>query len=109
MPPDPDLTTQALHAFSRSFGAVPEAAIEQPEQVTLEDVRTFLIDRITDLIDANPALLMSILYRVDVAERAVQGVFAEAAPETIPVHLADLLIERQLQKLEIRRRYAARR
>ena len=72
---------------------------------TLDDVRAFLIEKIIQLLDRNPDLLMHILYRVDVAERDVKRVFAEAAPKDIPPHLADLLIERQLLKLKIRRTY----
>ncbi len=49
-------------------------------------------------------MLMHILYRVDVAERDVKRVFAESAPTDIPPRLADLLIERQLLKLKIRRK-----
>ena len=105
MEPDDDLTQEALQAFATSFGVTPEALPAHQSGPTLEDVRRFLIPKITALLDRNPEMLMHILYRIDVAERDVKHVFAESAPKDIPAHLADLLIERQLLKLKIRREY----
>lgn len=105
MEPDDDLTKEALQAFANAFGPAPEAPLAQAGGPTLEDVRRFLIPKITALLDRNPEMLMHILYRIDVAERDVKRVFAESAPKDIPPHLADLLIERQLLKLKIRRQY----
>ena len=105
MDADHDWTVEALQAFAHSFGVAPEAALEQADTPTLDDVRAFLIEKIIQLLDRNPDLLMHILYRVDVAERDVKRVFAESAPKDIPPQLADLLIERQLLKLKIRRQY----
>lgn len=105
MDADPPFTAEALQAFSHAFSVAPDAALEQADPVTLDDVRRFLIPKIADLLDRNPALLLHILYRVDVAERDVKRVFAEASPSDLPPHLADLLIERQLLKLKTRRAY----
>ncbi len=105
MDADHTLTVEALQAFAHSFGVAPEAALEQADTLTLDDVRHFLIPKITALLDRNPALLMHILYRVDVAERDVKRIFAESSPTDISPHLANLLIERQLLKLQIRRKY----
>ena len=105
MDADHDLTVETLKAFAHSFGVAPEAALEQTDTPTLDDVRAFLIEKIIQLLDRNPDLLMHILYRVDVAERDVKRVFAESAPKDISPHLADLLIERQLLKLKTRRTY----
>jgi hypothetical protein len=99
-----DLTNEALQAFAASFGVEPEEALIETETPTLDEVRRFLIPRITDLLDHNPSLLMHILYRVDVAERDVKHVFAESQTDAIPADLANLLIERQLRKLRFRKR-----
>ena len=102
---DDDLTKEALDAFARSFDIAPEKMLAQADRLTLEDVRRFLIPKIASLLDRNPEMLMHILYRIDVAERDVKQVFGESPPKDIPAHLADLLIERQLLKLKIRRTY----
>ncbi len=101
-----DLLPETLDALAQAFAATPEdAALERLEPMTLDAVRAFLVARITHLLDRNPALLLHVLYRVDVAERDVKRVFAEGAPADVPGALADLLIERQLQKVRLRRQY----
>lgn len=102
MPEEQDLSREALQAFATSFGVAPGDALVETDPLTLDDVRRFLIPRITRLLDHNPSLLMHILYRVDVAERDVKQVFAASPSDAIPAELADLLIERQLQKLRFR-------
>lgn len=73
--------------------------------VTLDALRAALAARIADLLNRQPDLLMSLLYRIDVAEAAVQAAFASTPPGHLPQALADLVIERQLQKLRWRRHY----
>ncbi len=103
MPEDPDLLPETLSALSRAFG--PARTDPVASTITMDDVRRFLVEKITPLLDRNPARLMTILYRIDVAEPTVQQVLATAPAEAIPAALADLIIERQLQKIRIRRRY----
>ena len=50
-------------------------------------------------------MLMSILYRIDVSESKLKRAMAETGPELLPAVIADLVIERQLQKLRVRREY----
>lgn len=95
------LPLDAATALTTAFG-LPEDATR-----SLDALRRFLTEKIVELLDRNPAWLMHVLYRVDVAEPRVKAVFAEAAPDEIAPRLADLLIERQLQKIELRRRYRA--
>ncbi len=74
-------------------------------RITLEEVRRFVAEHVARLLDRNPELLMSILYRIDVAEEEVRSVLARARREDIPQQLADLIVERQLEKAAMRRRY----
>lgn len=74
-------------------------------RLSLEEVRVYVTGQVSRLLKNNPALLMSILYRVDVSERDVQNVLAYSQPSEIPAELADLLIQRQMQKIRIRRAY----
>lgn len=101
-----NLQAEALQQLCQSINLPASDSILQPsEALSLEDVRRFLVQEITRLLDNNPAMLMSILYRVDVAEADVKRVFADASPSELPDRLAGLLIERQMQKLRIRRPY----
>ncbi|WP_456424999.1 hypothetical protein [Rhodocaloribacter sp.] len=100
---DPTLLPETLATLSAAFA--PGAELVPVEHPTLDDVRAFLTEKIAVLLDRNPGMLMSILYRIDVAERKVTAVLTTYSPEAIPPALADLVIERQLQKLRIRRHY----
>lgn len=71
---------------------------------TLEDVHRFVAAHVARLLDQNPAMLMSILYRIDVPEHSVQAVMRHARHEAIPEELAKLIVARQLEKMEMRRR-----
>lgn len=81
-------------------------ALEEPDAgMKLEELRRWLAAQVAHLLDRQPGLLMSHLYRIDVPEPAVQAVLQEAPPADIPWRLADLMIVRQRQKIETRRRY----
>lgn len=99
---DADLLPETLDALARQLDL---GVVDAPDRLTLDDVRRYLEDHVARLLDRNPSLLMSILYRVDVAERDVQRVLREAPPPRIPARLAELLIERQLLKVRVRRAY----
>jgi len=105
MPEESSLLPEALSTLAVAF--VDESTALIPgEKVTMDDVRTFLIERITRLLDRNPGMLMSILYRIDVSERRVKQAMTGSSPAELPAVLADLVIDRQLQKLRTRRYYA---
>jgi hypothetical protein len=70
-----------------------------------DDIRGALTVRIAALLDRDPERLMHILYRVDVEERKVQGIFRDLPPAEMAVALADLIIDRQLAKASTRARY----
>jgi hypothetical protein len=80
---------------------------DEPLAASIEEVHRFVTARIRALLDDRRELLFSILYRIDVAENDVLTVLEEASPADSPSRLADLVIRRQLQKLELRRRYAS--
>lgn len=100
---EPDLAPTAA-ALVRAFGGAPGEAAPP----SLEALRRYLTGHVARLLDRNPALLMSILYRVDVAERDVRHAFRTSPPDGLPADLADLLIARQIAKLRLRRAHANR-
>ncbi|MFN4082489.1 MAG: hypothetical protein ACK4K9_02555 [Bacteroidia bacterium] len=53
----------------------------------------------------NMERLWAILYRIDVNEQKVKGLFDLQNPKDIAPALADLIIERQKQKIESRKNY----
>ena len=73
--------------------------------VTLDEVKQFVRANVVRLLDQNPGMLMSILYRIDVPESQVQDVLKWVGHDQIPDRLTELIIERQLQKVHLRRKY----
>lgn len=97
----------ALLALHGQIETDDETLPELPRYLTIDDVRAFVRERIRTLIDTRRELLFSLLYRIDVSETAVLKVFAEASPSDVPGMLADLIVDRQLQKLQTRQKYAS--
>ncbi|MCZ7557822.1 MAG: hypothetical protein M5R41_15595 [Bacteroidia bacterium] len=84
--------------------------METAMDASSEDMSAFrdaLIARIQWLLDTQLERLMHILYRVDVDEHAVQRIFRTSPVQDIATTLADLIIERQLEKARTRARYAS--
>ena len=101
--------SEAVATLARTFGLDEQPArLSASPTLSWAAVRRFLIERIERLLDGNLALLMSLLYRVDVRERDVQRVLAESPPDRLPADLTDLIIERLLEKIRLRRRYRER-
>lgn len=71
----------------------------------LEEFRTYLTKKLKDLLDNNFNLLINTLYRIDISEKKLSELFASKNKESIPERLADLIIERQIQKIIFRKKY----
>lgn len=69
-------------------------------------LKNILAVRITELLKTNLNELLRILYRIDVAENKVKNAFKCMSEEEIADQIAKLVIERQMQKVEIRRKYS---
>lgn len=71
----------------------------------LEEFKKYLIVKLTEMIDNNFNLLVNTLYRIDISEQKLAELFGGKNRESIPEKLADLIIERQIQKIQFRRQY----
>lgn len=70
----------------------------------LADLRHFVAVEIRRMLDSDRELLFSILYRIDVPEKDVLECLSNPANDSIAERLADLVVKRQLRKIELRRR-----
>jgi hypothetical protein len=68
--------------------------------------RDLLKRRIEELAEKDMEKLMWILYRIDVNEKKLHRVLNEAPPEDFSSIIADLIIERQMQKIESRKKFS---
>jgi hypothetical protein len=70
---------------------------------SFEEFRKHIIQRINEWINNNFEHLLFMLYRIDVHEDKVRKLMAEHKGENAAEVIADLIIERQRQKIETRK------
>jgi hypothetical protein len=99
------IVTEDLHQLVRWFDEAGDAVEAPSGTLTLDEVKQFVKAHVVRLLDQNPGMLMSILYRIDVPESQVQDVLRRVGHDEIPDRLTDLIVERELQKVHLRRKY----
>ncbi len=85
------------------------AMSEGSEEERSDAFRALLTARIVELLSGNTERLMHILYRVDVPEATVARVFRDHPLAEIAPTLADMIIERLMEKARTRAAYRAQR
>jgi hypothetical protein len=75
------------------------------EDEHFHELRKILIRRIEELIEKDVGKLKWILYRIDVNEKKVHEALATNAALHYPEVLADLIIERQIEKAKTRQKF----
>ncbi|MEO6313577.1 MAG: hypothetical protein ABIU63_04410 [Chitinophagaceae bacterium] len=79
-----------------------QAALALPADTSFEDMRAQLQVCIGNLIENDFQQLVHMLYRVDVNERKLKYLLQENVGADAPVIIADLIIERQIEKIKSR-------
>ena len=77
--------------------------ISLPDTISLEELKQKLSLHINHLINHDFEKLVSILYRVDVNEKKIRQLLEQKEGENAAGLIADLIIERQLQKIKSRK------
>lgn len=77
----------------------------QAEAVTEAELESRLADKINLLIQRDFEALVQLLYRIDVSEKRLRGMLDANTGEDAGRIIARLIMERQWQKIESRRRY----
>ena len=86
--------------ISENISLVPAKEIE-----SFEEFKKYLTAKIKVLLDEKFDLLVNILYRIDINEKKLSKLFSGDNRDHIPDALAELIIERQLQKIRLRKMY----
>ena len=71
----------------------------------IDELKEKLAQSISLLLHKDMNKLLNIFYRMDLSEGKVNKIFSESAPQEISSQLADLVIEREMQKAITRSRY----
>lgn len=82
-----------------------EFAIVLPEEISGEQLRESLSRYINELIQTNFQKLVALLYRIDVSESKLKMLLQENKGVDAGKIIADLIIERQIQKLKARKNF----
>lgn len=90
-----NLTTKDLDVFNSTL-------LESPSKKQLHE---WLTREINLLINNDFNKLLNVLYRIDISETKSKEAFAVKDPNEIGRNLADLIIEREIQKIESRKKY----
>ena len=75
------------------------------ERISSEKTREELIFLINELINKDFQSLIQLLYRIDVNENKIRLYLHENSDKDSASIIADLIIERQLQKIESRKKF----
>jgi hypothetical protein len=99
-------TLEVSETISKDFDKAGISSIITSESFdNLEQLKKYLTSRIIELLDRNYEKLLNILYRIDINEDKLNDLFGSKNRDYIPEHLAELIIERQLQKIKFRNAY----
>ena len=79
--------------------------IPSTDLFSLEEYKKYLTEKLKVLLDEKFDTLINILYRIDISEKKLSQLFSGDNRDSIPSVLADLIIERQLQKIKLRKLY----
>ncbi len=92
------INTDLVSDINQSF------EISLPDKISLEELREKLSLHINHLINTNFEKLIYYLYRIDVNENKMRNLLEQKEGENAAGLIADLIIERQLQKIESRKK-----
>src|SRR5436190_4363961 len=82
--------------------------LELKENISMDELRNLLSGHIHHLINNNFNKLVGILYRIDVSETKLRQLLEDKHAEDAGMIIADLIIERQVQKIQSRESYRAK-
>lgn len=100
------IVTDVAKVIAKDFQvAGSDSLIPVKEVETIDRFKKYLTERLTYLLENKYDVLINILYRIDVNEEKLAKLFSEKKRDSIPEALADLIIERQLQKAKMRQQY----
>ncbi|HXB45109.1 MAG TPA: hypothetical protein VNV85_13670 [Puia sp.] len=80
--------------------------IDLAEKISFEEIKQKLTEYINHLISHDFQQLITLLYRVDVNENKLRGLLKENQHSDAAEMIAQLILERQLQKIKSRKEFS---
>jgi hypothetical protein len=82
-------------------GSLPETS----EWQSLIELKVYLMKKLSVLLDTDYDKLINTLYLIDLNEEKLHKIFSLRDNNIISAKLADLIIDRQMEKIHFRRKY----
>lgn len=82
--------------------------IDLQDGLSIDELRNIISDYINSLVSNNFNKLISILYRLDINESKLKQLLAANPGEDAGMIIADLIIERQMQKQISRKKFSGK-
>ncbi len=92
--------------INRNFSEISPGFILSAGDINnIEEMKRYLSAKINIFLEEKYDSLINILYRIDIDDKKIETAFSHEKREHIPDKIADLIIERQLQKIHFRKMY----
>lgn len=98
----PDYTNESIRLINKDFNL---ADTELADVNSLEELKKALARVVQYLIDHDLNRLINAMYRIDIPQHKFERVLTGEKPDLIASSLADLILEREKQKVLTRWRY----
>lgn len=82
-----------------------ELGVAIPNSASLDDLKNALASKFNELINTDFNYLIQLLYRIDISEKKLKETLNQNKDKDAGKLLAELTIERQLQKIRTRQQY----
>lgn len=82
-----------------------ELGVAIPNSASLDDLKIALASKFNELINTDFNYLIQLLYRIDISEKKLKETLNQNKDKDAGKLLAELTIERQLQKIRTRQQY----
>ena len=99
---DPGLNKPLVEKLAKDFALVPSSTMIEEG---MPEIKRRLTQRVAELMDKDYDRFLLSLYRMDINEEKVMHVLNTSNVLDLPANIADLIIERQIQRINTQRLY----
>jgi hypothetical protein len=98
--------TAVLKVIAKDFQVKEDdSLIPAVDVLNFDELKIYLTEKLAFLLENKYDTLINTLYKIDVSEEKLGKLFSGSNSDSIPEALAELIIERQLQKVRFRQQY----
>ena len=100
-----ELIAETALLLNKDFGQEEETALKLRDDLTQNDLKSYLQNVISWYIESDFTTLVNIFYRLDIHELKFNQLMQEHVGDELTSGLADLVLEREMQKAKTRLAY----